>query len=183
MSEGRRFLHGHNRQGTTRSPETIAKVRATWVERHDTWAGAIAAGTQSPDARRAYSRAKKGKALTPAHRAKIGAANRGKLRIDGVTYKSDGRALAYAPSHRDADEDGRVLRARVNVELSIGRYLTPKEVVHHVNFDCTDDHPDNLMVMTRSAHTALHGRIRGLRIEPHFRQWYSKAERAEVTVT
>jgi len=176
-TSGTTFCHGHNRCGTKRSPETLAKVRSTWAERHDEWSAGIRAGTTTAEARANYSKAKKGKPLSPEHRAKISEANKGKRRIPGVTYKSDGRALAYVSWHPNADEDGRVLRARLVVEHKIGRYMTSDELAHHINFDVTDDHPDNLVPMLRWTHRAFHHRMRKLGIEDHFRDWFSKAER------
>lgn len=47
---------------------------------------------------------------------------------------------------------------RVVAERLIGRCLHPWEVVHHKNRDRQDNRPDNLMVMTRRSHAALHAR-------------------------
>lgn len=40
----------------------------------------------------------------------------------------------------------------------IGRALTEDEVVHHVNGDRHDNRPENLVLLTRSEHAALHAR-------------------------
>lgn len=45
---------------------------------------------------------------------------------------------------------------RLVAEQMLGRKLRRNEVVHHKNGDTTDDRPENLEVMTRSAHSRLH---------------------------
>ena len=57
--------------------------------------------------------------------------------------------------------DGRVRpRARVIMEIALGRPLRPDEDVHHRNEDKTDDRLENLQVLTSGEHTALHTRER-----------------------
>lgn len=48
------------------------------------------------------------------------------------------------------------------MEIILGRKLTPKEVVHHKDGDCSNNSPDNLQVMTRAEHTRLHISMRNL---------------------
>lgn len=46
---------------------------------------------------------------------------------------------------------------RAIAEWKIGRPLQPDEVVHHINNDPQDNHPDNLAVLpSQSAHMRLH---------------------------
>lgn len=45
---------------------------------------------------------------------------------------------------------------RLVVEKSIGRKLTSKEDVHHINGDKTDNRLGNLQVVTRSEHRKIH---------------------------
>jgi hypothetical protein len=42
------------------------------------------------------------------------------------------------------------------MEAHLGRELQPDEVVHHINGDSTDDRLENLQVLSRSEHTAIH---------------------------
>lgn len=45
---------------------------------------------------------------------------------------------------------------RAVMAAEIGRLLRPDEIVHHVNGDPTDDRLENLQILTRAEHVALH---------------------------
>lgn len=168
VCEGRTFLRGHNRRGTTRSENTRAK------------ASAAMRGFRHSDATKAKMRAavrKRRSPMTSAEREKHSAAMLGKNRVEGPTFTSEGRALVLAPEHPATNADGRVVRARYVLEQKIGRLLQPNELPHHINLDPSDDHPDNLMAMDRAEHTRWHHLIRRLGIEDHFKTWLSRAER------
>ena len=47
---------------------------------------------------------------------------------------------------------------RFIVEKSIGRKLTPNEIVHHIDGNKRNNSLDNLMIMTRAEHARLHYR-------------------------
>ena len=51
---------------------------------------------------------------------------------------------------------GRKQYSHIVAEKKIGREIRPDEVVHHINGIKTDNSPENLQVMTRSEHVALH---------------------------
>ena len=46
----------------------------------------------------------------------------------------------------------------VEMEAQIGRRLLPHEVVHHKDHDKHNNEPSNLMLMTRSEHSRIHGK-------------------------
>ena len=76
----------------------------------------------------------------------------------GGRTKKDGYILIRRSDHPHADPStGYVREHRLIVEQSIGRYLTPEEVVHHINGDKSDNRIGNLAVMSASEHSRLHG--------------------------
>ncbi|MCP4597055.1 HNH endonuclease [Neptuniibacter sp.] len=76
----------------------------------------------------------------------------------GEIKNSNGYILVYSPDHpaRNAQGRGYVLRSRLVMEESLGRYLTEDEVVHHVNGVIDDDKLENLMLMQKSEHLSFH---------------------------
>lgn len=50
-------------------------------------------------------------------------------------------------------------------EEKLGRRLRRDEVVHHMNCIKLDNRPDNLLVMTRKAHRALHAQLEAIASE------------------
>lgn len=79
----------------------------------------------------------------------------------GIKNHSDGYILEYCPSHPYADRNGYVLQHRLIVERSIGRILSPYEIVHHIDGNKGNNALENLTVLTRSEHMKIHN------IHPH----------------
>ena len=80
----------------------------------------------------------------------------------GVIDDGYGRTLIYRPDHPYPSWCGtHVYRYRLVVEEALGRYLSPSEIVHHINGDHTDDRLENLQIMTQADHAALHAQPRG----------------------
>lgn len=75
----------------------------------------------------------------------------------GRIVDPNGRVLIYAPDHPQPTTNGtHVYEYRLVAEKKLGRYLSEKEIVHHVNGDPTDNRPENLEVMTQSEHMKRH---------------------------
>jgi hypothetical protein len=78
----------------------------------------------------------------------------------GITRDSSGRVMILMPEHPFSNGWGYVYRYRSVVEQSIGRFLKPSELVHHVNGDKTDDRIENLVLTNRSDHQKIHKHTR-----------------------
>lgn len=74
----------------------------------------------------------------------------------GRKIDAGGYILRLRPNHPHARRSGYVLEHRLVIEESIGRYLTPDEIVHHVNRNKTDNRLENLQVMSEAEHILLH---------------------------
>ena len=68
----------------------------------------------------------------------------------------NGYLLTYVPEHPHAHKDGYAMLHTVLMERSIGRYLEPDEVVHHVNHIRDDNRLENLKLMTKHEHCSMH---------------------------
>ena len=63
-----------------------------------------------------------------------------------------GYAYKRTPNHPNGTKHGNYVAVhRLVVEKKLGRYLTKKEVVDHIDGDITNNHPDNLRVFANNA--------------------------------
>ena len=111
--------------------------------------------------------AKNGKRLssypqTKAARIATGEKNKGRRKREDYEFgghekkRSDGYIKVYVPDHPHCTSEGYVMKHILVVERSIGRYLTEKECVHHINHIRDDNRIENLMLMTKSEHCSMH---------------------------
>lgn len=73
-----------------------------------------------------------------------------KAHIGGLSFREDGRW--YVIGRNGTSE----YWARIVMRNGLGRDLAPKEQVHHINGDRTDDRIENLQVMTHAEHSRFH---------------------------
>ena len=76
-----------------------------------------------------------------------------------ITSTCKGGGYMYCrtiPRHPKSNSKGLYPLHRVLAEIKIGRLLLKGEDVHHVDEDKSNNHPDNLEVLSKSEHTARH---------------------------
>ena len=79
----------------------------------------------------------------------------GRILIGGYWY-------IYKPDHPHATQAHRVAEHRLVMEQKLGRYLEHQEVVHHIDGNSQNNHPDNLVVFQTNAQhlkRELNGRV------------------------
>lgn len=84
---------------------------------------------------------------------------RSNSRMEGDSRNAAGYSLTYLPSHPRASHTNGSLGTHILVvERKMGRCLTKGEVVHHIDYDKSNNNPDNLFVCQDNAtHMRLHG--------------------------
>lgn len=76
----------------------------------------------------------------------------------GHTIQHGGYVWEFSPGHRLQNTWGFVAQHRLIGEDIAGRALDRDEVVHHRDENRTNNHPDNLQVMTQKEHRSHHAR-------------------------
>lgn len=74
----------------------------------------------------------------------------------GGRTKSHGYVLIYIPAHPFCDHHGYVREHRLIMEQKIGRFLQPKEQVHHINGIKDDNRVKNLVLTNIYDHFRLY---------------------------
>lgn len=84
---------------------------------------------------------------------------------DWKTVNKGNYLYALVPDHPNSTKNGYVLEHRIVMERYLGRYLTPNEVVHHINHNTHDNRLENLRLMSKEDHGHFHKRP--LRLDQH----------------
>ena len=63
--------------------------------------------------------------------------------------------LVYKPNHPNATNRGYVREHRLVMEKAIGRYISPDEVVHHLDGDTLNNSVENLQIMGKRCHDRM----------------------------
>lgn len=79
----------------------------------------------------------------------------------GRVYDSHGYILLYNPRHPNCNYNGYVFEHRLIIEKYLGRYLKPKEIIHHKNGIRDDNRLKNLRIFNNhSEHATYHIKLR-----------------------
>ncbi len=73
------------------------------------------------------------------------------------SFMRNGYRLVYQPQHPHCDRIGYVLEHRLVMEKHLGRYLGDDEIVHHKDFNKSNNDIGNLVVMSKQEHSKMHG--------------------------
>lgn len=80
---------------------------------------------------------------------------------EGLRKTRDGYIEIYSPHHPNQNKNKCVLESRLVMERYLGRFLTKKEVVHHINHDKQNNRIENLELFSSvGKHTISHHIVR-----------------------
>lgn len=92
-----------------------------------------------------------------------------KLNLKLNPTRMNAEVRAKLRESRVSEENGRTYAKyygekvhRMVAEQIIGRPLKPGEVVHHIDGNKRNNNPENLLVLTASEHSRIHGKLNGL---------------------
>jgi hypothetical protein len=84
----------------------------------------------------------------------------------GKYFDSNGYVVLFMPNHPNCGVKKTILEHRFVMECKIGRYLTKKEVVHHIDFNKKNNEPSNLMLFkNQKEHVKFHNQIKNKKNE------------------
>lgn len=94
----------------------------------------------------------------------------------GHSVVRSGYVYELCPDHPKANPFGFVPQHRLVVERQLGRYLLSSEQVHHADMNPLNNSPENLQLLSRKEHMAIHRKIeREAKYPPLSRQIVSDA--------
>ena len=85
----------------------------------------------------------------------------------GGKINNNGYIMILTPQHPFCDSQGYVRRSRLVIEKHLGRYLTPKEKVHHINGIKDDDRIENLKLFFNNSQHSKHHFPKGSKFGIH----------------
>lgn len=78
----------------------------------------------------------------------------------GKHKTSHGYIEIYCPDHPKASVRKTIYEHTLVAEKKLNRYLRDGETVHHIDYDKTNNNPENLIVLTNPDHARLHSLLR-----------------------
>ena len=93
--------------------------------------------------------------LRPAKFCSILCAYKGQIKLNRSRILG-GYKYLYKKDHPFANSDGMIAEHRLVMEDKIGRFLTKKEIIHHINHKKLDNRIKNLMILDNKTHNSLH---------------------------
>lgn len=122
---------------------------------------------QNEETRKKISLAHSGKVLTTEHRKNLSIAGKGNKHNTPKKRIQRGYIHLYKPENSMSNNTGYVYEHRILMSEFLGRPLLKNELVHHINEIKTDNRIQNLQIVTRSEHRAIHN-------TPEWREKHSK---------
>lgn len=90
----------------------------------------------------------------------------------GYTIDKTGYMMIYRPNHPNCDCKGYMQEHRLIMEQHLGRHLEPEEIVHHIDWDVSNNHIDNLhLFKNNSEHRKYHAFLRKSIIDELGKEW------------